>query len=103
VRADAAPIPATASALSDRDVAEALAWQRRRLEYVDAPLSEIIADFNRYNQHRLIIADPALASSRFGGAFPAGDYDSLLQLLEKSFGVQVERRDRETVLRLPLP
>jgi transmembrane sensor len=101
VRSDAAPIPGTASTLSDSEVAEALAWQRRRLEYVDAPLSEIIADFNRYNQHRLVIADPALASSRFGGTFPAGDYHSLVQLLEKSFGVKVERRDRETVLRLP--
>jgi len=69
--------------------------------YADAPLSEIIADFNRYNQHKLVVADARLAERRFGGTFPAGDYASLVQLLEKTFGVVVERRERETLLRLP--
>jgi ferric-dicitrate binding protein FerR (iron transport regulator) len=74
---------------------------KRRLDYADAPLSEIIADFNRYNQHKLVVTDARLAERRFGGTFPAGDYASLVQLLEKTFGVVVERRERETVLRLP--
>lgn len=101
VRTDRALIPAIARPVPAHEIEQALAWQNRRLEYVDAPLSEIVADFNRYNQHRLIIIDPRLASRRFGGTFPAGDYHSLVQLLETTFGVLVERRERDTVLRLP--
>jgi len=98
---DVAPVPARITPVAATEIDQALAWQKRRLDYADAPLSEIIADFNRYNQHKLVVADARLAERRFGGTFPAGDYASLVQLLEKTFGVVVERRERETVLRLP--
>ena len=97
---DSQPTPAVAAGISTREIEEALAWQKRWLDYTDAPLSTIIADFNRFNQHRLVIADPALADRRFGGTFPAGDYSSLVEMLEKTFGVAVERRANETILRL---
>lgn len=98
---DARPAPARAAAVAVAEINQALSWQKRRLDYADAPLSEIIADFNRYNQHKLVVVDARLAERRFGGTFPAGDYASLVQLLEKTFGVVVERRERETRLRLP--
>jgi len=98
---DAVLVPARIAVVAAAEIDQALSWQERRLDYADAPLSEIIADFNRYNQHKLVVADPRLSERRFGGSFPAGDYASLVQLLEKTFGVIVERRERETVLRLP--
>ena len=98
---EAPPVPARVATVAATEIDQALSWQKRRLDYADAPLSEIIADFNRYNQHKLVVADARLAERRFGGTFPAGDYASLVQLLEKTFGVVVERRDRETLLRLP--
>lgn len=97
----APPAVAPVATVSAGEIEAALAWQKRWLEYTDAPLSEIVADFNRFNQHRLVIADATLASRRFGGTFPAGDHVSLVQVLEKTFGVVVERRERETILRLP--
>ena len=101
VKTGAAPSPAASAALPAKEVELVLAWQNRRLSYVDAPLSEIVADFNRYNQHRLVIVDPRLAGTRFGGTFLTGDYRSLVQLLEKTFDVIAERREGDTVLRLP--
>lgn len=101
VKNGSAPQPARSTVSSAVEIEQALAWQQRRLEYVDVPLSEIVADFNRYNQHRLVIPDARLSAQRFGGTFPAGDYGSFVQLLESTFGVVVERRERETVLRLP--
>jgi transmembrane sensor len=100
VKAEAAPAAAAMAVLSTREIEAALAWQKRSLDYTDAPLAEIVADFNRYNQHRLVIADATLARRRFGGTFPAGDYRSLVQVLEETFDVVAERRERETVLRL---
>ena len=100
IKAEAAPAAAAMAMLSTREIQVTLAWQKRSLEYADAPLSAIVADFNRYNQHRLVIADAALARRRFGGTFPAGDYRSLVQVLEETFDVVADRRERETILRL---
>lgn len=88
-------------AVAPADVERALAWEKRRLEYADASLEEIAADFNRYNAHKLVIADQALAGRRFGGAFPTNDYEAFVHLLESTFGVVADRRENETVLRLP--
>jgi transmembrane sensor len=97
-----APEPGVVSVITvpAADIEHAMSWHTRRLEYGDASLEEIIADFNRYNGHKLVIADARLAARRFGATFPAGDYDSLVRLLESTFGVIAERRENETVLRL---
>ena len=100
MKAEAAPAAAAMGVLSTREIQVTLAWQKRSLEYADTPLSGIVADFNRYNQHRLVIADAALARRRFGGTFPAGDYRSLVQVLAETFDVVADRRERETILRL---
>ena len=83
------------------EIKQALAWQERRLDFDSAPLAEMVAEINRYNHHQLVIADARLEAQRFGGSFPAGDYTTFVRLLENNFGVIAERRDDETVLRLP--
>jgi len=98
--AGAAPSRAHAiSSVSSSEIERRLAWQNKRVIFSDASLSEIVAEFNRYNRHKLVIADPPLAQRRFGGSFPACDYDSFVQLLEGTFGVVADRRSQETVLR----
>ena len=92
--------PATVAALAPAAIGQALAWQEQRLEFVSTPLSEIVAEFNRYNRHKLVIVDPRLASRRFGGTFAAGDYAELVRLLEADFGAVAERGENETKLRL---
>jgi transmembrane sensor len=96
-----AAAPITVLTVPPAHVEQALAWQKRKLEYVDASLADIVAEFNRYNMHQLIIADDKLARQRFGGTFPASDYESLVRLLESTFGVIADRREKDTILRLP--
>lgn len=81
------------------EVEQALAWQSGRLEFVDAPLSIIVDEFNRYNRHKLVVADQALSARRFGGTFGTGDFDAFVRVLETQFGVVAERHESETVLR----
>lgn len=96
----AAEIPAVAVEPSSADdAARLLAWQSRRLEFTAEPLAAIVAEFNRYNRHQLVIDDPALAQRRFGGRFQAGDNETFVRLIEANLGVQVERRPGETRLR----
>ena len=72
----------------------------RRLDVDAAPLEEIVAEMNRYNRHKLVIADPRLTQRRFGGSFPAGDQDTIVRMLEANFGIAAERKAGETWLRL---
>lgn len=92
-------MPVVVSAVEKAQIASALAWQSRRLEFSDSPLSEVVAEFNRYNQHKLTIGDPALATVTFGGVFASNGYESLVEVLEQSFGVAAERKDNVTILR----
>ncbi len=82
------------------EISQALAWQSHRLEFVATPLADIVAEFNRYNRRKLVIADPRLASRRFGGTFPAGDYEEFVRLLESDFGIVTERDQNEIRLKL---
>ncbi len=87
--------PVTVSRL---EMERVLAWHDRRLEFVDASLATMIAELNRYNRHKLVIADAALAAQRFGGNFKADDPGSFVRVLEASFGIQATGGVDETVL-----
>ncbi|MFI5337946.1 MAG: FecR family protein [Opitutales bacterium] len=93
------PAPAEVTQLAATEVQRRNAWQDRRLEFESAPLREIVEEFNRFNRHKLVIADPALAEQRFGGSFHADDADGLVRMLRENFGVTAEQFDDVTVLR----
>jgi transmembrane sensor len=94
------PAPPRVEAVAPAEISQTLAWQSHRLEFVATPLADIVEEFNRYNRHKLVIADPRLATRRFGGTFPAGDYEEFVRLLEADFSVVAERGDKEIRLRL---
>jgi transmembrane sensor len=98
-RATPAPV-ATVLTLPAAEIEQALAWQIKLLEFDEKPLRDVIAEFNRYNQHQLVIADVSLGRRAFGGVFRADNYEDLVSLLEKRFGVIAERSGDQTVLRL---
>lgn len=94
-----APMPAPVENIPAPEIVRRLAWQERRLEFGPTPLDEIVTEFNRYSHRRLVIADPEIATLSVGGTFQAGDVDTLVQLLESSFGIVSERRGETTFLR----
>lgn len=99
----ASPVPAAAVDVSATEVRQTLAWQSHTLEFDGTPLGEIVAEFNRYNRHQLVLADPGLSHRRFGGTFPASDSEAFVRLLETDFGFLAERRGGETLLKLKAP
>lgn len=96
----ALPAPAPVAAVSPDELGRATAWPARNLYFSGETLAEVVAEFNRHNRHRLVIADPRLAAQRFGGKFPADDHAGFVRALEANFGVEAERRADETLLRL---
>jgi transmembrane sensor len=64
------------------------AWTEGWLWFYQAPLPEVLAEFNRYHRQQLVLVDPALASLEIGGRFRSNDLESFIATLEHSFNVR---------------
>lgn len=81
-------------------IAEAVAWQQRKLIFKRTALEEMAAEFNRYNkvtQIRLENIEPG--RFRFSGAFNADDPQSLATLLTREPDLSIARSGDEIVIR----
>ncbi len=94
-----AAVQAVVAPVSAEDVAAALAWQPKRLEFSETPLDEVLAEFNRHGGPQLVIGDPALVALRVGGSFRADNAEAFVRLLESGFGVEAERTAGRIILR----
>lgn len=83
----------TRQTLEPSDVARRLAWRQGVLDFSGETLPEAVADVSRYTDVQIEIADPRLDDVRIGGYFKIGEVEPMLQALEVSFGVKVDRLD----------
>lgn len=82
------------------NIADTLAWQRRKLVFKHAPLENIVAEFNRYNKTlRLRVEHLPAGKYIFSGAFDADDPASLAELLKREPDLSIQRTDHEIVIR----
>lgn len=79
------------------EIERTLAWRRGMLDFVNAPLADVIAEAGRYTQDELIIVDPELKTHEFTGYFRAGDVALLMNLLESNGFIEARRVDSNTV------
>lgn len=86
-------------AVSEAEIAERLAWRNPRVEFSQAPLSEVIALLNRHSSVRFEIADRTLGATTLSGVLRPNDTEAFLRMLERGFGVSTERRGNTVVLR----
>lgn len=85
--------------LSDRELETRLAWQPRLLDFTEAPLNDIVAEFNRRNDVRLRLADHALEELRLSATIRSDNVEGFVRLMESDFGMKAEWRAGEIVLR----
>ncbi len=78
-------------AISPTELSARLAWCGPRVEFSDTPLAEAVALMNRHSTLRLVVDDGALAKLPVNGIFRADNTETLVRLLEASFGVQADR------------
>jgi len=94
-----APAPQIAT-LTAGEIERVLAWQHRLLDFTAAPLTEIVAEFNRRNAVQLVVIDPGLAAVRVSATLRSDNVEGFVRLLEAGFGARAERRgDAEILLR----
>ncbi|MEZ5655550.1 MAG: FecR domain-containing protein [Sphingobium sp.] len=76
---------------SPERVGNALAWRDGLLNYDQAPLSEVAADFNRYNTIKIVVSDPEAGQILIGGSFEALGVEPFIRLLHDAYGLKVVR------------
>lgn len=66
-------------------------WRTGRRFYVDAPLSDIVADANRYSATPIRLADDRIGAMRMTTSFRTGDTDGLVANIEATLKLQGHR------------
>src|SRR5580704_2011311 len=80
------PKPIQASA----DIGRSLAWREGQIVLEGETLDEAVAQFNRYNARKLVIADPGLAAEKLVGQFSATDPQTFAGAVATTLGAKVE-------------
>lgn len=79
-------------------LASDLGWRRGVVIFKRTSLAEVAAEFNRYNEIKLVIADPETARLTVGGTFPANNVELFSRMASNILGLEVSRRGRDIVI-----
>lgn len=93
----AAAMP-TVVTLAPAQLEAELLWQPKLLDFDDAALREIVAEFNRRNPVRLVIADAATGNRRMTASFRSDNVEGFVRLLESDFGLRGEHIGERDIL-----
>lgn len=77
---------------------ELLSWREGYVTFDAMPLADAIAEFNRYNTRKLVIADAAIAHLPVSGHFRWTSIEPFVRLLEQGFPVVAAREEHRIVL-----
>ena len=83
-------------------VAELLSWREGRVRFDDTPLSEAVAEMNRYSKSPITIADPHIADLKISGAFRTGQPKSFVTAITEVFPVRADVKPDGIMLRSAL-
>lgn len=91
VSLSAQPTAPQIATLTPGEIERVLAWQHRLLDFTAAPMSEVVAAFNRRNHTQLVLVDPQLAEIRISATFRSDNIEGFVSLVEMGFGTRAER------------
>lgn len=73
------------------DTGPVSAWRRRQLVFNQVPLSEVVAEVNRYRHGRLVLTSEALGRSKVQASFSIDRLDDVAMLVRDVYGAQLTR------------
>lgn len=77
----------------------ATGWIESQLRFDATPLADVVAEMNRYSEHKLILGDPTLRTKRFSGTLRPDGAQALVEALAAYHIARVGKRsEQETVL-----
>lgn len=83
------------------DVSSMASWTEHTLSFENAPLADVVEEFNRYNERQIALGDSTLESVRISGVFSATKPESLLKFLRDQMSLDVVSGDRRVTIAPP--
>lgn len=80
------------------DLEQATLWQAGRVYFEDTPLSEAVAEMNRYSTLRIALDDDSLEDIRVNGLFQSGQQVNFAKALEAYFPVRAVRKNPDLIV-----
>jgi transmembrane sensor len=68
------------------------------LVFRNARLGDAVREFNRYNQSKLVIADPAIADLKFTIEIKSDNFDGFVRVAQTLLNVRADRRGKDVYL-----
>lgn len=67
------------------------AWTRGRMVFEDLPLTEVVAEIQRYSHERIVLLDADASARRVSGVFDASRPDDALRIIEQNLHLRLTR------------
>ncbi|ESQ92685.1 FecR family protein [Asticcacaulis benevestitus] len=77
-----------------------LAWREGQIALNGKTLAEAAAEYNRYNQIKIVIEDSSLADERLLGRFSTDDPDAFSGAVAQAFNADIKRTDKAIFISL---
>ena len=77
--------------VSQEQLSSELAWREGAVVFDSEPLSEAIAEIQRYTDARIVISDPDIATLPVGGRFKTDDLQGFLDGLQAALPITIRR------------
>ncbi len=80
------------------NVEHVTSWREGRVVFEDAPLSEAIAEINRYSTTQILLTDAAMGELRVNGLFRTGQVSTFVNALQEYFPIDARPAAEEKIL-----
>jgi transmembrane sensor len=94
----ATPTSTTIVKKTQKQLADELGWQRGVLVFRNTTLADAVREFNRYNEIKLVIADPSIAGLKFSAEIKTDHYEDFLQLAQMVLRLRVDREGNDILI-----
>ena len=88
----------TLSRKAPHELTSDLAWRSGMLDFHETSLAEAAAQFNRYNETKIVISDPRASRETINGKLPTNDLEEFERMARNIFGLHAVKRGNELVL-----
>ncbi len=94
----ASPDTLSIARTSQTNIAGTLAWRRGKLVFHNSSLADAASEFNRYNETKIVIPDPAIAREPINGTLPSDGLSEFVRMARNIFGLHSEKRGNVLVI-----
>jgi len=74
------------------DVNETVLWEEGRVAFNDVPLTEAVAEMNRYSAGALVVADPSMRKLRISGVFRTDQSQAFVNAVKEYFPIEAREQ-----------